>query len=182
MNKPLLLCSKINDMVNITRQELLTLLMGVEKSTFVHLVTETKVRMNKKNNPYFDTIIKRNSSNYLIGNEYETRVGGNEKKEGLEGDFVSEKNTQGEHVSKCVLYNEKLNTYYLQYEYFLESNPKVDYLHNGNSIDRQLFQSFEVKKSESSRQVQERKVLFQSFKIDNIKEMTLNKVEYKVID
>lgn len=168
-------------MVQITRQELLTLLMGVEKSTMVHLVTETKVRMNKRNNPYFDTIIKRNSSNYLIGNEYETRVGTNEKKEGLEGTFESEKNTQGVHVSKCVLYNEKLNKYYLQYEYFLESNPQVEYLYNGNSIEKQLFESFMIKKSETSRQEQNRKVFFQSFDIVNIKQISINKMKYEVI-
>jgi hypothetical protein len=168
-------------MVQINQQQLLELLMCVEKSTMVHLVTETKVRMNKKNNPYFDKVIKRNSSNYLIGNEYETRVGNNEKKEGMEGTFESEKNTQGVHVSKCVLFNEKLNTYYLQYEYFLESKPKVEFLENGNSIERQLFQSFEIKKSETTRQDQERKVLFQSFKLENIKELSLNKIKYQII-
>jgi len=171
-------------MTQINQVQLLELLKSVEKSTLIHLVIETPVKMNKRNNPYFNTIIKRNSSNFLIGNEYETRVNNNEKKEGLQGDFESKKNTQGEHVSKCVLWNGKTGDeekYYLQYEYFLESNPKVDYLQNGNSIDRELFKSFETKKSETSRQEQERKVFIQSVTLTNIKEMTLNKVKYQIV-
>jgi len=168
-------------MTQINQQQLLELLMGVEKSTMVHLVTETKVKMNKRDNPFFEKVVKRNSSNYLIGNGYETRVQNNEKKEGMEGTFESKKNTQGEHVSKCVLFNEKLNTHYLQYEYFMESKPKIEYLYEGNSIDKTLFESYLVKKSTTSRQEQERVVLFQSFKLESIKEMTLNKVKYQIV-
>ena len=97
----------------INRNELLTLLSNVEKSTFVNLVTETKLRMNKRNNPYYDKVIKRSKCNFLIGNDYGTRVNSNEKKEGLEGDFVSEENKVGNHVSKCVLFNENTQSHYL---------------------------------------------------------------------
>jgi hypothetical protein len=166
--------------LNVNQQEMLEILSNVEKSTFIHLVTETKVRMNKTNNPYFDKVKKLQKGTYLIGNEYETRVQTNEGKEGLEKQFESEENKVGTHVSKCVLFNEKLNSYYLQYEYFKESNVQISYEFEGNEIDKNLFESYLVKKSESSRQEQQRKVFFQSYKLDSIKEFTLNGTKYVV--
>ena len=165
----------------INQQELLELLMKVERSTFIHLVTETPVKMNKTGNPFFEKVIKKNSGNFLIGNGYQDRVRTNEGKEGLEGTFESVENTQGEHLTKCVLFNEKLNTYYLQYEYFLESNPKTEYVFEGNVIDKTLFESYLIKKSTTSRQVQERKTFFQSYKLTNIKKMTLNGEKYEIV-
>ena len=80
----------MKDTITISQQELLTILNDVEKSTFVNLVIETEVRMRKTNNPYFGRVIKRSKCNYLIGNEYESRVQSNEVKEGMEGTFQSE--------------------------------------------------------------------------------------------
>jgi hypothetical protein len=167
-----------NQTLNISKQELITLLMSVEKSTFVNIVSETIVRMNKTNNPFFNGVKKLSSSNYLIGNEYEVRVQNNEGKEGHEKTFESEENKNGVHISKCVLFNEKLNTHYLQYEYFENSKPKTTYVFEGNEIEKVLFESYLVKKSETSRQQQDKKVRFQSFKIDSIKEISLNGTKY----
>ena len=167
--------------MNITKTELIEILKGVKISTFVNLTTETKVRMNKTNNPYFEQITKRNKGNYLIGNDYEKRVNSNEVKEGLEGTFETKESSVGVHVSKCVLFNEKLNKFYLQYELFKEIHPKSEYVFEGNLIEKTLFENYMVKKSESSRQVQERKVLVQTLMIDSIKEITLEKEHYTII-
>ena len=172
--------SNVKELLTINEQELLTILMNVDKSTFVNLVTKTKVKMNKTNNPYFDKVLKLTRSNYLIGNDYEKRVQTNEEKEGLEKDFESKENRVGVHVSKCVLFNEKLNTYYLQYELFKESKPQNEYQFEGNQIEKQLFESFMGKKSTTSRQEQERKVLFQTFKLSSIDEISLNGTKYIV--
>ena len=166
----------------INRNELLTLLSNVEKSTFVNLVTETKLRMNKRNNPYYDKVIKKSKCNFLIGNDYEIRVQGNESKEGLTPDFVSMENKVGNHVSKCVLFNEKTQSHYLMVERFDEIKPKVEYIFEGNQIDKMLFNDFMVKVSESSRQEQERKVMVLSYKLDSIKELSLNGQKYIVQD
>jgi len=164
----------------IGQTELLEILKSVESSTFINIVSKTKVRMNKSNNPYYDKVFKVNKCNYLIGNEYQTRVITNDKKEGGEGNFVSEENKVGTHVSKCVLYNEKLDTYYLQVERFNEIKPNVSYIFEGNEIDKTLFESYLTKVSESSRQPQERKVLVQSFKLSSIEEITLGGTHYVV--
>lgn len=166
----------------IDRNELLTLLSNVEKSTFVNLVTETKLRMNKRNNPYYDKVIKKSKCNFLIGNDYETRVKGNESKEGLTPDFVSMENKVGNHISKCVLFNEKTQSHYLMVERFDEIKPKVEYIFEGNQIDKMLFNDYMVKVSESSRQEQERKVMVLSYKLDSIKELSLNGQKYIVED
>ena len=166
--------------LTINEQELLTLLKGIDKSTFINVVSCTNVRMNKKNNPYFDKVKKVTKSNYLIGNDYETRVQSNEGKEGLEKSFESVECSIGVHVSKCVLFNEKLNTYYLQYELFKESNPTTEFIFDGNHIEKEVFNEYLVKKSSTSRQTQERKVLFQTFKLPSIEEITLGGTHYKI--
>lgn len=165
---------------NISREELVTLLSQVEKSTFVNLVTETKVRMNKRNNPYFDKVVKRSKCNYLIGNEYESRVNKNYTKEELNPTFQSEECKVGNHISKCVLFNEKSNSHYLMVERFDEIKPQVEYTFEGNGIDKQVFEGYMTKVYESQKQEQERKVMVITFKIDNIKEVSLEGNHYIV--
>ncbi|MDI3349939.1 hypothetical protein [Mycoplasmopsis arginini] len=166
----------------INKVELLDLLLPIEKSTLINLVSETKLRMNKRNNPYFDKVIKKSKCNFLIGNDYQTRVQKNESKEGLTPDFISEENKVGNHVSKCVLFNEKTQSHYLQVERFDEIKPKVEYIFEGNQIDKMLFNDFMVKVSNTSRQDQERKVNVLSYKLDSIKEISLNGQKYVVQD
>lgn len=164
----------------INKTELLNLLNDVKSSTFIHLVTETKVRMNKTGNPYFDKVKKLSSCNYLIGNEYESRVHKNYTKEDLNTEtFKVEQNKIGDHVSKVVLFNEKLNTYYLQVERFDETKPKVSYTMEGNDIDKSLFDTFVIKPKVSEKQEQDRYVSFISFKFESIKEITLNGTKYE---
>ena len=82
----------------INQVELENLLISVEKSEFVNLITETKERMNKTNNPYYEKVMKLTKRNYLSGNKYQDRVRSNQVKEGLEPDFVSKKSNVGEHI------------------------------------------------------------------------------------
>lgn len=167
--------------VKVSVPELVEVLKQVEKSTFINVTMVTDVRMNKTGNPYFGQVKKVTNCNYLIGNDYEKRVQSNEEKEGLEGNFESLKPSGKTHVSKCVLVDDKTGlTYYLMVERFDEISPKVEYKHNGNTIDKMLFENFMVKVSESSRQGQERKVMVITPKIENIREITLNGIHYEV--
>lgn len=169
--------------ISINQQELMTLLMNVDKSTFVNLVTETKVEMNKKNNPYFDKVIKRSKCTYLMGNDYEKRVNTNYQKEGIESTFVVETPSGKEHISKCVLKStnpDKPITYYVMVERFDEIKPTTEYLFENNPIDKVLFESFMKKVYDSKKQEQERKVMVITPKLESIKEMTLNGTHYIV--
>jgi len=103
--------------VFVTERELLIILMSIDKPTFTHIVSKTKVRMNKGGNPYFDKVTKHSKG----------------------------------------------------------------FTYEGDSIERELFRSYEVKRSESSRQPQENKHKPQSFMVSSIEEMTLNGTEYVVV-
>lgn len=173
----------ITQTLTIPRSNMITLLNEVERPTFVHLVTETKVRMNKKGNPYHEQIVKCLSSNFYIGSEYEKRVNNNREKEGVETDFVSSPLSGKEHISKCVLTDTKTQTkFYVMCEWFKRSYPKVEYKYNGNSIDKQMFESYLVKRKESEKQQIENKVNVVTYLIESIKEIRMNRTRYILTD
>ena len=173
----------ITQTLTIPRSNMITLLNEVERPTFVHLVTETKVRMNKKGNPYHEQITKCLSSNFYIGSEYEKRVNNNREKEGKETDFVSSPLSGKNHISKCVLTDTKTQTkFYVMCEWFKRSYPKVEYKYNGNSIDKQMFESYLVKRKESEKQQIENKVNIVTYLIESIKEIRMNRTRYILID
>jgi len=103
----------------VTQEEIISILNTIEKPTFTHIVTETIVRMNKgktkegnnEPNPYHNKVTKVKSGNFFIGIDYENRVNNNDKKEGGEGNFETQENKVGEHISKCILFNEKLKIF-----------------------------------------------------------------------
>ncbi len=159
----------------ITSTELIQILNSVTKSTFIHLTTETLVRMNKKGNPYHNQVIKRSSRNYLIGNAYENRKNNNLEKQGEERTFEASHNRVWEHVSKVVLFNENTNKFYLQVEMFENIKPKNEYsLLDGGQIKKSDFEPFMVKNNN------ENDVQFISISIGNIKEISLNGVKYTI--
>ena len=172
--------------MTILQMELLTLLNEVEKSTFIHLVTETKVKMKKIGNPYYEQVIKRSSCNYLMGNDYGVRVLGNGDKEGIpveENTFEVEEMKGKRHVSKVVVENTNKDNgdiFYLMVERFNEIKPKVEYIFEGNPIDKVLFENFMNKVYESTKQPQERKVMVITFKVSNIKECSFGGTHYIV--
>lgn len=169
-------------MIQITKNELIEILNQIDKSTFINLTTLTDVRMNKTNNPYFGRVKKLSNCNYLIGNDYEKRVKNNEKKEGLEGDFVAEEMKGKRHISKCVCIDTKTEqTHYLMVERFDEIKPTVSYICEGNPIEKQLFEGYMTKVYESQKQEQEKKVMVITPKIDNIKTISINKEQYEII-
>ena len=170
-----------NQTLTIGQQELITLLSTIEKPTFTNVVMETKVRMNKTNNPYYDKVVKRSKCNYSLGVNYENRVNNNEKKEGLEGNFETEKPSGKTHVSKCLLIDDKTqSTYYVMLERFDEIKPTNEYIFEGNEIEKQLFEGYMTKVYESQKQEQERKVMVITPKLENIIEISLNGTHYVI--
>lgn len=167
-----------NNEMTLTSEELLNVLLEVEKPTFTNIVYRVKVRMNKTNNQYFDKVFKTTKGNFFIGGTYEDMVNERMKKEGLQPTFESKESTIGEHVTKCVQFNENHNKFYLQYFTFDNSYHSTEYEFEGRNIDRELFKSFEVKKSETSRQPQEKKHKPKSLMVENIKSISLNGMKY----
>jgi hypothetical protein len=168
--------------VKISREELLTILMGIEKPTFTNILYRVKVKMNKTNNPYFERVFKTTKGNFFIGGTYEDMVIVQIEKQGLEIEFESKECNVGQHVTKCVQFNENHNKHYLQYFTYKNSYHGTEYEFEGRNIERELFQSFEVKKSESSTQPQDNKVKPQSLTIDNIRKISLFGTRYNVVE
>ena len=169
-------------MTHITKIELINSLNGIDKPTFTNVTMETTVRMNKTGNPYFERVKKLSTSNYLLGSEYGKRVIKNEEKEGIETDFILEEMKGKKHISKCVCVDTKTEeTFYVMLERFDEIKPKVEYICDGNSIEKTLFEDYMTKVYESKKQGQEKKVMVITPKIDNIKKITINKEQYEII-
>ena len=169
--------------IELTTNELTEIFKIKERGTWCYLITETKVRMNKTGNPYFDQVIKTSHLNILLGNSYQTRV---ITKTG-DVDFEPEENKVGGHVSKCVLHNDKTGKDYLQYENFDYSKipnypknlipPKPEYKFNGDVIEKILFESYMTKYTPNKYGV-----IFQSVTMDNIKECHLDGNRYIVVN
>jgi hypothetical protein len=137
------------------------------------------VRMNKTNNPYYNKVVKRSKCNYSLGVNYENRVINNYTKEGIESTFETEKPSGKTHISKCLLVSDKDNSvHYVMLERFDEIKPTNEFIFEGNEIDKQLFQDYMVKYTESQKQEQDRKVMVITPKIENIKEMSINGTKY----
>ena len=173
----------INQTLRITRPDMVSVFNNVVKPTFVNLVTDTIVGMNKKGNPYHDQVIKHQSSNFYIGSTYEDRVNNNLIKEGKENNFVSSTPSGKRHISKCILTDTKTETkFYLMCEWFKRSYPKISFEFEGNMIERELFMSYEVKRKESEKQEVENKVNVVTYGMDSVQEIRMNKVRYVMID
>jgi hypothetical protein len=176
----------MKEKMSIGKMELISILNEIENPTFVHIVSMTNVKMNKEKtkegnkelNPYHDKVTKLRKGRFLIGSDYEERVIGNDKKEGGEGNFKSKESKVGVHISKCVLFNEKYNRYYLSHERFPEVKPKSEFLFEGNTIDKVLFDKWVSDSNNYENQPQERKVEWTTLTIDNIKEISLNGNKY----
>jgi hypothetical protein len=174
----------INQTLRITRTDMVSVFNNVEKPTFVNLVTNTIVRMNKKGNPYYeDKVIKHQSSNFYIGSTYEDRVNNNRLKENKENDFVSSIPSGKKHISKCILTDTKTETkFYLMCEWFKRSYPKISYKFQNDSINKVLFEDYLVKRTESVKQDLDKKVNIVTYGIESIKEVRMNKTLYILID
>jgi hypothetical protein len=167
----------------VTVSELVEVLKTIEIGTFANIQYRINVRMNKTGNPYHDKVFKHYKGNIYTGSNYMERVKNNLIKEGKinEANAIEAKPSNvGTHVSKCVLYNAKHDKYYLQYEWFEEIKPQVEYTFEGDNIGRELFQQFEVKKSygSSTQADLERKVNTQTVTVDNIIAISLNGIRY----
>lgn len=173
----------------VTTTELTNILLqiGVSvelKSDFVNVVMETEPSMNKTGNPFIGKVKKLSSRNYKLLMDYEKRVRSNEKKEGLNPDFVTEKPKGKHHISPLVLLDDKTESvHYLNLEYFVEVKPIVSYSFNDLPMtkeDEGLMKQFFVKKYQSQKQEQDRKVEVITPKISNIKQMSMGGMKYIV--
>jgi hypothetical protein len=168
--------------IKVTENEMLEILLSVDKPTFTNIKSRISQKMKKTDNPYFEKVFKTSVGNYFIGGSYEDMVNKRMEKEGIEPTFKSKECSVGGHVegAKCILHNQNLGKHYLQYFIFETSNIKSTYEFEGNEIEKQLFESYIAKKSETSRQPQENKHRPQTFMLSSILEISLNGNRYVI--
>ena len=180
----------INETKVINGNEMLTILMNVDKSKQVNLkyLVDQLMNKEKKNdgtkelNPYYNQVKKLVSGNFKLSN-YQSRVVVNGTKEGIDmSEWESLKPSGKHYISYCVLEKDTdSNVKYLSFEPIENfSKPQIEYYFEGNTIEKHLFDSWITKKSESSRQPQEKEVMWRTIDLTNIKEFTLDSIRYIV--
>ena len=158
--------------------------------SFVHLTTETEVKMVKTSkvdgsiNPFWkQSVTKESTKNVLPVFDYVKRVENNMTKEGLDecshelGVLSGKK-----HIGKCLLANLDETKHYIMVEQF-ESKPSASiYRHNGIEIPKSAVEKWITKPSNAyGSQGQERKVQVITPTLSNIKRITISGTRYEIM-
>lgn len=133
-------------------------------------------------NPYWKEVTKETKKTYLPVVNYKKRNDGNRGKEGIEGEHDLKELVGKKHISKCLLTDIETETkLYIMVEQFKEIKPsKTIYRHNGNEIDKMLFEKWITYYDNYTNQEQERKVEVQTLLLDRMERITINGQGYKI--
>jgi hypothetical protein len=179
--------------IEISVKELIEVVINevetMSKPPFINIVMETPftnwVKKSKNDgtiNPYWKQVTKETQKTYLPIFDYKKRTDTNMGKEGIEGEHQLGELKGKKHVSKCILTDiETESIFYLMVEQFKEVQPtKTIYRHNGNEIDKSLFENWITFYDNYTSQVQERKVQVLTPMLSNIKRITINGKVYRI--
>ena len=156
---------------------------------------------NPTPNPFFEDGIFNLSRKYKIvtGFDYEKSINRRLEKEGKEGNFeggykptvneetgeVTQREVWFDVLSKGLVTDKKTHSkFYLRYQFLKDSTiGQPEYLYNGNPIEKQMFESFLTKKSESyQNQGLDDTLNFQVCDLNNILFLSMGGEVYELID
>lgn len=169
------------ELKNVTLEELKNELLQITDEINVEVTAITEVKMNKKNNPFYGNVFKKQISNALINFNYAKAVNEQLIKEGKEPNFVSKPRVWGIHIANSPLLEHK-GEYYLEAR-FINNDAKIEYLDKDNNIiEFKTFEQYMPPKKESveSEQSETVKIIMRDFKLSSIKELKTNKFTYIV--
>ena len=195
-------------LVQTSRDEMKNILSEVNTPQFISFESKTPQKMNKfldywlivegsrkKNpNPTMNPFLESGIVNHqvkidiVIGFDYENSVNGRREKEGKETDFVSGEGKESwfNMISKSLVTDKKTESkFYLRYQFTDRSHMKDNtYIHNGNPIEKQLFQDYLVQKNTDSYSNQglDNTLNFQVCDLRNILTITMNHTKYILTD
>ncbi len=164
-------------MKEISKQQLLDLLVNLKSATPTTIITRVIPKMRKKNNPYYDEVTKFMEANIFINFSYRNSVNKALEKEGKDPDFQPSwrwgqriPNTplvehEGGYYLECRFLKHVL-TYFLHKNNLIDESEISEYLMGGNS------------NAEHQGVDYENEVIVRRFKIENILEIKLNKEHY----
>ena len=153
----------------ISKDRLTTLLKDVSRGQFVNIETTTIVKMNKKNNPYFESVFKTSNKNVRCLPDYENRMRNNTNNP----EFVTKPNWFTHETDCVVSKNSDPSQKYFMYETFENVGVRNKYIHNGEEIQKEVFSSFLPT-------YRDRDVQVFTINIDNIKKVSLKGQRYEV--
>ena len=159
----------------ISRKEFIKLTDVIDSNvSFSHIFYKKKEKMNKGGreglNKYYDRVMKYTKSRVLIGMEYEKR------RQKTEPEFkVGENKVFDKHLNSLIGHNTKLDRYYLKFEWFDQVPPKSEYFMEGKPINKDEFKEWLPKHYDNV-------LNYQVVDINNLQEITINKVRYILHD
>lgn len=186
----------------MTRTDMKEILSQVNFPTFVSMITNTPVIMNKwlnywnidnngkktKNpnptpNLFFDSGIFKLSKKYQIvtGFDYEKSVNRRLESEGKETDFESQENWF-QPISKGLVTDKKTGMkFYFRYQYTPDSTIWKQYTYIGQPIEEELFKSFVRERDDTyGSQGLDNPLMFQVCDLNNILTLSYNKEIYEL--
>lgn len=183
----------------INKHDLKEVLSGID--TFVNnvgLTTSKKVKMNKyldfktsgksNPNPYYDKVlIEQRLSNIQTGFDYDEQLERKYKKEGITP-IVNEDKKESPYqlISKGLVFLKSDPTkFYFRYQDHNSSYLDTQYLLEGNSIEKLLFQQYMIDTKTDYSKYQnglENTLNYKVMSLDHIKRIKILKQEYIIID
>jgi len=172
----------------ITQQELFDILSKVDgnKPLFISLVAETDARLKKTNNIYAqEKVTKTNKYSGIINYNYQNSV----NYQRLREDKIADFRAQATYASKlndeyngCLATHDKTGQVYLVFKE--QSTQKPTYKINGEDVDfdtESYLKQFRIEKHSAVSQDVEKQIEHRNIKLENIKVLTLNSIEYIIV-
>ena len=159
---------KVENIMNITKNELVTKIESIKGATFVGLDYDAPVTMLKTGNPYASqTLTKVSSVSGQINGDYEIGVNTRRQNEGKATDFVVSERSWGEHVTPALIVNDK-GLYSIQMR-MLNHPSSVTYYLDGQPIDKKQIVAYLPKHKPSNSQGTDDPIIIRTYRIDRIK-------------
>ena len=153
--------------MKINKNQFIQLVSNINSEKSIIVKSKTIVKMNKRNNPYYDKIVKKNVGVFNIGFDY------GEKMCKYNPEFVVGENKVGNHINKSILFNDNTQKHYLFCEPVNTIQTKFEL--NGEAVNRELFEKFLPKRNENP-------VKINSFCIDNVESVEIDGNEFHLED
>lgn len=178
---------KNQDIIYVTQEELLTVLLNsdIKGNKFTFIVSETTPKMNKTGNPYYGKVVKKSRTPFMTGGQYKDRVNRQRVREGLPPDFEPQKMSGRSRVNDLVCEldsnpQQKYMVVYVNDKSVVPSKSKYFNTETGEEIHVEELRPFFPPISNSSRQGTEKVQKPRTYKVQSIKELSLERVKYIV--
>jgi hypothetical protein len=172
--------------INSTSASFANAIVAQKSHTFVSVVYENEVRMNKRGNPYYGRVTKRVTAQMSYCYSYENACNNRISEEGVT--FVAESLPWGSWFIPNKVITHK-GEYYIRLYDINGRTPKIEYFVDGKPATMAQYREFagflQKDKTTSAKQSEhgieeERQVMPRAIKVKTIKEFTMNGVTYKM--